>query len=35
MAVDLLLTAIAKRERPARPVTLDVHLVERESTAPR
>jgi LacI family transcriptional regulator len=35
MAVDLLLTAIEKRDRPAEPVTLDVHLVERESTAPR
>lgn len=35
MAVDLLLTAIEKRDRPAEPVTLDVHLVPRESTAPR
>lgn len=35
MAVDLLLTAIEKRDRPAEPVTLDVHLVTRESTAPR
>ena len=35
MAVDLLLTTIEKRDRPAEPVTLDVHLVERESTAPR
>jgi LacI family transcriptional regulator len=34
-AVDLLLTAIEKRNRPAQPVTLDVHLVERESSAPR
>ncbi|MBB4905462.1 LacI family DNA-binding transcriptional regulator [Actinophytocola algeriensis] len=35
MAVDLLLAAVEKRDRPAEPVTLDVHLVERESTAPR
>lgn len=35
MAIDLLLTAIEKRDRPAEAVTLDVHLVERESTAPR
>ncbi|MGB3441172.1 MAG: LacI family DNA-binding transcriptional regulator [Actinophytocola sp.] len=35
MAVDLLLTAVEKRDRPAEPVTLDVHLVERESTARR
>ncbi len=35
MAFDLLLTAIEKRARPAMPVTLDVHLVTRGSTAPR
>lgn len=35
MAVDLLLTAVEQRDRPAEPVTLDVHLVARESTAPR
>jgi LacI family transcriptional regulator len=34
IAIDLLLTAIEKRERPAEPVTLAVHLVERDSTAP-
>lgn len=33
IAVDLLLTAIEQRKRPAEPVTLDVHLAERDSTA--
>ncbi|MEV7039506.1 LacI family DNA-binding transcriptional regulator [Amycolatopsis sp. NPDC051061] len=33
-AVSILLDSIEKGERPKRPVTIDVSLVERESTAP-
>lgn len=34
LAVDMLLAAIERRDRPQEPVTLDVRLVERDSTAP-
>ncbi|MPZ85608.1 MAG: LacI family DNA-binding transcriptional regulator [Actinophytocola sp.] len=35
IAVDMLLDSVQRRKAPAEPVTLDVRLVERDSTAPK